>query len=219
MSQPTPGTPAPANGPGTGSATEPAPATGPAGEPTGTPAPAPEPPKDDTDWKGRSRTWEDRAKANKAAADESAAKLAAAEARTKAILKAAGIGDDEDPAEAAKRTATERDDAKKKADQLEADLKAERLERAAERAARKAGANVDALLDSRGFVKALTELGDDANDESIGKAVEAALKANPHLKASAPPPRSHTDSKGSPTEPKKRAGGLSGAVTRAMQPN
>lgn len=221
MSQPIPGTPAPTNGPGPGSATDPAP-TGPAGEPTptGTPAPTPEPAKDDTDWKGHSKTWETRAKANKAAAEAAETRAKAAEDRQAAILKAAGLAPDDDPVEAAKRNATERDEATKKAAQLEADLKAERRERAAERAARSAGANVDALLDSRGFVKALAELGDDASDKDIKEAVDAALKAHPHLKAAAaPPPRSVTDSKGSPTEPRKRAGGLSGAVSRHMQPN
>jgi osmotically-inducible protein OsmY len=176
-------------------------------------------PVDTTDWKAEARKHEKRAKDNHAALEKAHADIQAEQERVKAILKAAGIGDDEDPAEAAKRTTAERDQAAQRAAQLEADLKAERRERAAERAARKAGANVDALLDSRGFVKALADLGDDASDKDITKAVEAALDAHPHLKAApATPARSVTDTKGSPGESPKRSRSLSEAVTRAFQP-
>jgi hypothetical protein len=223
MSQPIPGTPtpAPANGPAP-SATDPAPTNGPAGQPnpTGTPAPTAEPPKDDTDWKGHSKTWEARAKANKAAADAAEARAKVAEDQKQAILKAAGLAPDDDPVEAAKRAATERDDAVKRAEAAEAKARQMELADIARTVGEKAGANVPALINTYSFRTALAELSPDAGEKEISDLVKAELEKNAYLKAAAPPPaRSHTDSKGSPPEARKRTGGLSGAVQRAMQPN
>jgi hypothetical protein len=207
MSQPIPGAPAdqppadqapPATGDQTGNGPTgnqaPAPAnnpTPPAGDPAGTGA---EPPKGDegTDWRGHAKTWEKRANQHKTAAEQAAAELKAEKDRVAAILKAAGIGDNEDPAEAAKRTATERDEAMTRAEKAEAEAKALRAERYAEKAARKAGADVDLLLDSRGFEAALRKLDptSDTFEADVKAAVDEALAANPRLKATADaPPR------------------------------
>jgi hypothetical protein len=192
-------------------------------DPPGTPDPAPEPTKDDTDWKGHSKTWEARAKANKAAADTVAAELKAEKERVQKILKAAGLAPDDDPVEAAKRTAKERDEYAKRVEKAEAKARHLELVDIARTVADKAGANVPALINSYSFRTALGELGADASDKEVSDLVKAELDKHAYLKAAsatAPaPPRSATDSKGSSTEPRKRTGGLSGAVTRAMQPN
>lgn len=139
------------------------------------------------DWRATSRKHEDRAKANKKAADDATAKATAAEARLAAVLKAAGLdqGDeDEDPTEAVKRAAKERDDAV-------AEAKSLRAERTAERLARTAGADVDLLLDSSKVRKALAGLEDPTDEDAVKAVIAAALEANPKLKATTaaqPPP-------------------------------
>ena len=92
---------------------------------------------------------------------------------------------DLDPAELAKQASQERDQAR-------AEVKLARVELAAERAARKAGADVDALLDSRGFLKRIADL--DPTDDGFAAAVETAVrdavKERPSLKSTTAPPRS-----------------------------
>lgn len=186
--------------------------------PQGDPAPDPRPiePTDTTDWKAEARKHEKRAKDGQTALQKAQEATQAAEARTKAILKAAGIGDDEDPTEAAQRSATERDEATKRADAAEA--KASALERkfTAAEEGRKAGANVEALLENSTFLKTLAEL-EDASSAEVAKAVKAALDTKPYLKAApANATRSVTDNKGSVPEQPKRAASLSEAVKRHM---
>jgi hypothetical protein len=203
--------------------TAPAPDNPPVQQPHSTAEPVkPTEPAQGTDWEAEAKKWEKRSKDNHATLQKLQEQVTAQSTATveqkKAILKAFGLADDEDPAEAAKRTATERDTERSRAEKLEQELKAERLERTAERLARKAGGNVDALLDSRGFVRALAALGDDPSEKDITKAVETALDAHPHLKqvSNGTPARSVTDTKGSPPEPPKRSRSLSEAVGKAM---
>jgi hypothetical protein len=149
---------------------------------------------DGTDWKGRSRTWEDRAKQNKTAAEQAARERDEANATLAAVRKAFGLdgADEEDPKTAAEKAARERDE-------KDAELRTLRLERAAEKAGRKAGADVDALLDSRSFANAVAKLDptDDGFDDDLAALVDKALDSNPRLKAEKPtPPPSTTDMTG-----------------------
>lgn len=168
------------------------------GDQTPTPKPADTPPaegdkgdegKDDkgdgakrTDWRDHARTWENRAKDNKTAADKAAQKATAAEEKLAAVLKAAGLTDesDEDPTEAVKRATTERDQAVAKAKGIEA-------ERVAEKVARGLGADADRVLDSRAVQSALAELEDAADRDAVTAVIEKALEEHPHLKAATPP--------------------------------
>lgn len=140
--------------------------------------------KPDEDWKARSRTWEDRAKANKTAADKAAAEAAKASETLTAVRKAFGLDgtDEEDPKTAAEKAAAERD-------AKDAELRTLKIERAAEKVGRKVGADVDLLLDSRGFATGIAKLdpADDTFDDDLKAAVEKALADNPRLKAAAPP--------------------------------
>ncbi|MDN5860911.1 MAG: hypothetical protein L0H84_20085, partial [Pseudonocardia sp.] len=132
------------------------------------------------DWKARSRTWEDRAKANKAAADKATAEAAKASETLAAVRKAFGLdgADQDDPATAAEKAAAERD-------AKDAELRTLKIERAAEKVGRKAGADVDLLLDSRGFATTVARLDPAADtfDDDLTAAVEKALDGNPRLKA------------------------------------
>lgn len=131
---------------------------------------------DRTDWKATSRRHEDRAKANKRAADEATAKATAAEERLQAVLKAAGITeDDEDPTKAVEKATAERDTAVARARQLES-------ERVAERVARGLDANTSALLDSKRVEKALAELEDPFDEDAVTAVLQRALDDAPHLK-------------------------------------
>lgn len=138
----------------------------------------------DEDWKARSRTWEDRAKANRKVADEATAERDKAKARLDAVLKALDpdAGKDDDPAETAKRAISERD-------QHLAELRAERLERAAEKAARRLDVDEVALLDSRGFLASLAKLDPSADgfSDDLTAAINAAVGANARLKNDAKP--------------------------------
>jgi hypothetical protein len=184
---------------------DPAPAPAPALEPPkNDPAPAPQPtqdpptssgegdktdksktdqpaPKEEVDWKTRARQWEDTAKKNKTAAEERDQLKLTMEAIAAALDPNASK--DLDPEEVAKNALAERD-------AKDAELRQLRVEQAAERAARRAGADVDALLDSRGFIKAIASLDPTADDfaDRLGDAVDTALKTNPRLKAAAPAP-------------------------------
>lgn len=144
---------------------------------------------DGTDWKARSRTWEDRAKANRTAAEKAAADRDNANATLDAVRNAFGLDDDKDDpqtvAEKATAAAAEKD----------AELRALRIERAAEKVGRRAGADVDALLDSRGFAAKVGNLDPavDTFDTDLRSIIDKALDDNPRLKAAqstAPPPSS-----------------------------
>ena len=179
--------------PETGTDTPPAsPPNDPAATPTppeSTDPPTDAPERDATDWKAHARTWENRAKRDKDAAAKAVADKEAADAKLAAVLKAAGLAPDDDPAKAAEKAAAERD-------ALATENRALRIERAAEKAGRKAGADVDALIDSRGFVAALADLDPTSSDftDRLDAAVKTALEANPRLRATtSPPPRSVTD--------------------------
>lgn len=145
----------------------------------------------DNEWKSRARQHEDRAKANKRAADEAAAerdKLATVLDGLRKALDPDGAGKSDDPAEIAARAVAERE-------QAAAELRLLKVERGAERAARKAGADVDALLDSRAFLARLEKLdpADAGFADDVAAAVDATLKDNPRLKAQqAAPPASPT---------------------------
>jgi hypothetical protein len=184
------------------------PATPPAGQPNGQPAGNE---GDGTDWRKHSRTWETRANQHKTAAEQAEARAKAAEERTAAILKAAGVGNDEDPAEAMKRAATERDTAAQERDQAKAEAELLRLERRAERLARKAGADVDLLLDSKAFETGLRGIKPDSAslEDDLKKLIEETLKDNPRLKATPPgPPASGREPSGGTTPPADIAPGL-----------
>lgn len=177
-----------------------------ADQPTGDTAPA----RDDTDWKAKSRTWEDRAKANKDKADKADEERAALDAKLAAVLKAAGLDTAEDPAETARKAAAERD-------AKDTELRQLRVERAAEKAGRKAGADVDALLDSRGFSSAIGKLDPAADDftDRLTRAVEKALEDNPRLKAApSVPARSVPD----PSGARDNTGQLTRADLKGMTP-
>lgn len=161
--------------------------------------------KDEVDWKARARQWEDTAKKNKTAMEERD-QLKLTMQAIAAALDPNG-SKDLDPEEVTKRAIAERD-------AKDQELKQLRIEQAAERAGRRAGADVDALLDSRGFVTAIGKLDPTADDFSdrVTEAVEAALKTNPRLKAQSgttAPTRTATDPGG------KRDTSGTGQLTRA----
>lgn len=96
-----------------------------------------------------------------------------ADDRIKAAMKALGLDDKADPAEVAKQAATERDTAR-----------AEHREVALELAIfRNAGdANPNALLDSRAFMKSISEI-DPTDTPKITAAIIEAIKGNASLKS------------------------------------
>lgn len=232
MSDTTTGTPpagqgdqgAPNGDPGNPPGNQPPPADQPNGQPAGNTGAGD---GDGTDWRKHSRTWETRANQHKQAAEQAEARAKAAEERQAAILKAAGIGVDEDPAEALKRAATERDNAARERDEAKAETELLRLERRAEKIARKAGADVDLLLDSKGFEHGLRTIKPDSAslDDDLKKLVDEMLKDNPRLKATpSGPPASGREPAGGTTPPKDVAPGidrmrhaLSGTAGRAQK--
>lgn len=118
--------------------------------------------------------------ARKEAGDSRAAKNAADE-RTKAILKAAGIATEEDdPVKVLEQTKKERDD-------LAAENKLNKVERAAEKAGRKHGADVDELLDRQSFREQLKKLDPAAAgfEAELDALVKATVDANPKLRSAA----------------------------------
>jgi hypothetical protein len=157
------------------------------GKPNGDRGPG-RPRDDDADWKARARQHEDRAKAHKKDLDATLAERDGLKGVLDSLRKALdpdGAGKDADPAELAQVAAQERDQAR-------AEVKLARVELAAERAARKAGADVDALLDSRGFLTRIADL--DPTDDGFAAAVETAVRdavrERPSLKSTTAPPRS-----------------------------
>ena len=109
------------------------------------------------------------------------------EATKAAILKAFGVGDQDDPVAAAKTATEQREAAQSVARNL-------RIENAVLRSAGRAGADPLSLTDSRSFMRALEALDPEADEfaAEVDKAIAAALKANPNLRAgpAAPPARS-----------------------------
>jgi hypothetical protein len=100
---------------------------------------------------------------------------AAAQAKIAAALEALGIKTDaEDPAEAAKQAAAERD----KATQSARDAA---LHLAVYKAASKVGADADTLLDSNSFQSSISEV-DPTDAEAVKTAIEKAVKTNPRFK-------------------------------------
>jgi len=125
------------------------------------------------------------------AAQRTAAKEA--DAKTKAILKAAGLETEEtDPAKIAAELETERSGSRQA-----------RVELAVYRAASATGADPDALLDSRGFLDKVKDL-DPSDQAGIRLAISEAIETNPRLKAQAAPPPP-------PAAPPAPAAGVSGA--------
>ncbi|WP_232290226.1 hypothetical protein [Micromonospora sp. ATCC 39149] len=106
------------------------------------------------------------------------------QAKLDAVLVALGLKPDPntDPAATAAKVAKELTDAQAENREL-------RVENALYRVAGKAGGDVNALQDSRGFMKALADLDPTADDfeKSVTAAVRDAIKANPKLAATATP--------------------------------
>ncbi len=156
------------------------------GKPNGKPGDD-KPGDDGTDWKARSRQNEDRAKANKKAADEALAERDQARATLDALRKLVdpNAKADEDPKEAAQKLLT-------RAEQAEAKLRARDIRDALAAAGRKAGADTDLLVDSKAVLDKAADL--DPSDPKFAADVEAiveqALEARPSLKANKPKPRS-----------------------------
>lgn len=124
-------------------------------------------------------------------------KATEADARTKAILKAAGIETDEaDPAKIAAELETERSTSRQRA-----------VELAVFRAASSAGADPDALLDSRAFLEKVKTL-DPSDANGIRLAIADAIQSNPRLAAKAPEPPA---APAAPATPPAPAAGVSGA--------
>ncbi|MEV0619592.1 hypothetical protein AB0I81_40180 [Nonomuraea sp. NPDC050404] len=160
-------------------------------------------------WKKKAREQESRAKQNKRDADKAAAD---AKGLLDKIAEAIGVkAKNEDPKAVVETLTT-------KLSTTEGDLRSARVELAVYRAAGKAGGDADALLDSRGFLKALDALdpADDGFATAVKDAIKDAVKANPKLAAAeAKPkvPRSGGDIPGAPGGgSKKPAGGLAGAI-------
>ena len=121
-------------------------------------------------------------------------KASEADAKTKAILKAAGIETDEaDPVKIAAELETERSTSRQRA-----------VELAVFRAASSAGADPDALLDSRGFLDKVKDL-DPSDGQGIRLAIADAIQNNPRLKAQAAEPATAQPAPSAP------AAGVSGA--------
>lgn len=129
----------------------------------------------------------------KTAAEQKAAELEAALTAVRKVLDPNAAPED-DPRKTAEN-AIAREKAK------DAELRALKVEQLAERAARKAGADVDLLMDSRGFEAALRKLDPDTTTftDDLNSLVEASVKANPRLKATAS--RSVTDNNGGTSQP------------------
>jgi hypothetical protein len=113
-----------------------------------------------------------------------------------AIATALGVKKEDDPAQAAKTAAEERDAAR-----LEA--RTVRLENAILKSAPKIGANPEALADSRTFMKAVADLDPAADDfaAQIETAITTALEANATLKLDTGPVRSGGELKPGPPAP------------------
>lgn len=152
--------------------TPPAPAAPAVQEPAAATPAAPAPPEQVSDLP----EWAQKiiADARKDAGDHRAAKNAA-EGTLAAILKAAGVGEETDPAKALEARTTERDTYLSERD-------AARRELAVLKAAQLVGADTSKLLDRASFMTTIQGL--DVQDATAVKAaVEAAIAADPTLKA------------------------------------
>lgn len=156
-----------------------APAESPAATPPATPpaAPAQAP---ETRQEQQAKTY-DEAYVKRLHDSEAAARVkardaeAAAQAKIAAALEALGIKPDtEDPAEAAKQAAAERDAAAQTAKEASLHL-------AVYKAATKAGADADALLDSNSFRSTIGQV-DPSDAAAVKTAIEEAVKANPKFR-------------------------------------
>lgn len=206
------GAPAPPADPPPGTTPDPSGQTPPpAGPPApGTPAPPPTPPVDppagktfDEAYVRQLREEAAQRRTEKTAAEQRAADL---EAKFEALRLALdpNAKPTDDPAKAAEQAVRERDE-------LAARVQKYETERLAEKLGRKAGADVDLLLDSRGFEVALGKL--DSTSATFEADVEAlikgALEANPRLKATpAGPPASGREPTGGSTPAREPAAGL-----------
>ncbi|MDG4832420.1 hypothetical protein O7627_24375 [Solwaraspora sp. WMMD1047] len=138
------------------------------------------------------------------------------QAKLDAVLVALGLKPDPktDPAATAAKVAKELTDAQAQNREL-------RIENALYKLAGKAGGDVDALQDSRGFMKALADLDPTAADfeKSVTAAIRDAVKANPKLAAATQggqgPARQGADHGGG-NNGRQRSGSLSAAVSRAF---
>jgi hypothetical protein len=99
-----------------------------------------------------------------------------------AIGEALGLKKSDDPAQAAKTAAAERDAAREEAKVLKA-------ENAVLRIAAKHGASPEALTDSRSFMSELEKIDPSADDfaNQLEAAIKTAIEANPSLKAAGAP--------------------------------
>lgn len=130
----------------------------------------------------------------------------AAQAKIAAALEALGIkADNDDPAEAAKQAAAERDKATQAATEAALHL-------AVYKAASKAGADADTLLDSNSFRSTISEV-DPADAEAVKAAIENAVKTNPRFKLVQVASASGSDFNGGSGE-----GAITQAVFDAMTP-
>lgn len=147
------------------------PAAAPAPEPQATPDPAPAEQTKTYD-EAYVKQLRDEAAANRTKARDAET---AAQAKIAAALEALGIkADTEDPAEAAKQAAAERDQATQAA-------KEAALHLAVYKAAGKSGADADALLDSNSFRSTLAEV-DPGDAAAVQTAIDNAVKTNPRFK-------------------------------------
>jgi hypothetical protein len=140
------------------------------------------------------------------------------QAKLDAVLIALGLKPDPktDPAATAAKVAKELTDAQAENREL-------RIENALFKLAGKACADVDALTDSRGFMKKLAELDPTASDfeKSVTAAIKDAVKDNPKLAATAPqdgqgPARQGADITGSGGGGKTRPATLGAAIAARM---
>jgi hypothetical protein len=123
-------------------------------------------------WKGHSRSWETKAKANIQAA-EAAASNAEQLAKVAAAL---GLAPDAKP---------DVDAISRQLETTKAEAKARAVELAVLRAAQTAGANGDELLDSRGFLNKVSAV--DPNDlDAVKAAVAEHVAANPKFAITPP---------------------------------
>ena len=172
---------------------------------------------EDKDWKSHAREWEKRAKENKAAAEKGEKAIAELEK-----LRKANLSDQEKAVEEAEergRTAAA-EDASKEITARDTKIKELSAQLAVYGQAEKHGAKVSALLNSRSFYNALTELDPDAKGfgDKLDGLIKAELKANPAIAVQSAG-KSGGDLSGGTQEgaAKKRSGSLAGAIANHYQ--
>lgn len=185
----------------------------PAGDPPADDPPADDPPADDPAGdkgddtvdvdkiKADARKSDNRAKKDREARERIEQEKKASDEKLAAVLKAAGLADDDDPAEKLKATAAERDTAVSERDDERSKRVTAERHNLALRAAYAAGGNVEALWDSAGFLRSLDGLGDEngeASEDDVKKLIADTLKAKPQYKATAAPPATPDKPAGEP---------------------